>query len=316
MTTLVNSNTTQALPVVKKARKRNWGDALTGYLFIAPNMLVFLVWVLLPILFSVYLSFTQWDFIAGVEGIEFVGLKNYERLPGDEWFAASLRNTVQYTMAVVPLQLVSGLFFAMVMNGKVYFSPLIRGLLFVPYITSPVAVAAVWLSLFHPRGGPVNQVLYMLGITNLPGWFASSDWAMLGIIIVGVWAGLGYNALIFLAGLQSVPEDLYEASAIDGASAWVSFTRITVPMISPTIFFLAITGVIQSFNVFELVAVMTQGGPGTATTMLAYYIYRSGFVFHEMGYASTMAVVMLVIVFIITIVQWYFNRKYTSFLQG
>lgn len=291
-------------------------DSIAAYLLILPNMTVFVLWVLFPVVFTFVLSFTEWNFLEGLDGARFIGLSNYQNLPGDPWFTDSMVNTIIYTAVVVPCTMALGLFFALLLDKQVYFPVIPRILIFIPYITSPVAIAAIWMTLFSPNWGPVNVFLFdNFGIEDPPKWFASSNWALPALIIVTIWKGMGYNALIYLAGLQSIPEDLYEVAAIDGAGWFKRFTSITLPLLSPTTFFLGITGVMTSFRVFELVAVITQGGPGTSTTVIAYSIYRAAFSFYRMGYASAMAVVMLIIVMIFTLIQWRIQQRQTQFLR-
>ena len=301
-----------------KRRKRefNRNDILAALFLILPNMLVFSIWVLFPVISTVVLSFTDWNFLKPLSEIGFVGLGNYARLPSDVWFTDSLKNTLVYTVFVVSGQISLGLFFALILDRQVYLPTIPRILIFIPYITSPVASALIWLSLFHPNWGPVNTFLFdVFGVVNPPKWFASTDWALPALMIVGIWKGIGYNAIIFLAGLQSIPDELHEVAAIDGAN-WLDRVRaITIPLLRPTTFFLLITGVINAFRVFELVAVLTQGGPGTATVMIAYHIYRVGFAFYQMGYASAAGMVMLIIVFVFTLIQWRIQSHQLKYLS-
>lgn len=291
-------------------------DNFMAYLLIFPNMAVFALWVLFPVIFTFVLSFTEWNFLEGLEGAKFIGVNNYVNLVDDPWFTDSMINTIIYTAVTVPVTMALGLFFALLLDRQVYLPVLPRIMLFIPYITSPVAIAAIWMTLFSPNWGPINVFLYdVFGIENPPTWFASSDWALPALMVVTIWKGIGYNALIYLAGLQSIPEDLYEVAAIDGAGWWRRFISITLPLLSPTTFFLGITGVMTSFRVFELVAVITQGGPGTSTTVIAYSIYRAGFSFYRMGYASAMAVIMLIIVMIFTFIQWRIQQRQTQFMR-
>lgn len=290
-------------------------EQITAWLLIAPNMIIFSVWILFPIVFTVALSFTEWNFLEGLNDVRFIGVENYVNLPNDIWFTDSIINTGLYALVVVPGQMLFGLIFALILDRQVYLPALARVLIFIPYITSPVAAAAIWLVLFHPNWGPVNVFLYdIFGIVDPPKWLASSNWALPALIIVGIWKGMGYSAIIFLAGLQSIPDNLYEVSSIDGAGWFTQLRKITIPLLAPTTFFLLITGVINAFRVFELVAVMTQGGPGTSTVVIAYHIYRTGFSFYRMGYASAAAVVMLIIVFVFTAIQWRIQARQTRYM--
>lgn len=305
-----NAPTASRRGMTRAARR----EAIAGYLLIAPNMFMFVIWTLLPVLFIVMLSFTDWNFQTGLGGIKFIGLQNYLDLPSDSWFTDSLRNNLVYTVFTVPVGLALGLLFALILDQQVYLAPVMRMMLFMPYVTSSVAIAAVWLALYHPTRGPINNFLFSLGVKDIPKWFASSQWALPGLMIIAIWGSMGYSAMIYLAGLQGIPDDLHEAAAIDGANGWKRFRYVTLPLLSPTTFFLLITGVIGSFNVFESVAVMTQGGPGSATTVLAYYVYRLGFIFYRMGYAAAVAVILLLIVLAFTLINWRLQKRFTSFL--
>lgn len=306
----------QIKPKKTKRSSLRMKDNLAAYLLIFPNMAVFVLWVLLPVIFTFFLSFTEWNFLEGIDNVRFLGVDNYRNLMDDPWFTDSMINTTLYTIVVVPVTMALGLFFALLLDKQVYLPVIPRILIFIPYITSPVAIAAIWMTLFSPNWGPINVFLFdTFGIEDPPTWFASSNWALPALMIVTIWKGIGYNALIYLAGLQSIPESLYEVAAIDGAGWWTRFKSVTLPLLSPTTFFLGITGVMTSFRVFELVAVITQGGPGTSTTVIAYSIYRAGFSFYRMGYASAMAVIMLIIVISFTYVQWRIQQRQTRFMR-
>lgn len=283
-------------------------EALAGYLLIAPNLLIYTIFVVLPVLMSLVLSFTDWNFVGGLENLKFVGFANFTELPGDTWFTDSLRNNLVYTL-VVPITMAFGLLFAMLLNRFSYLRSFLRSMIFMPYISSSIAIAAVWMVIFHPSYGPINSFLMSIGMENPPRWLGSTLWALPTVMFINVWAGFGYNMVIYLAGLQTIPQELYEAADIDGAGVWAKFRFIIFPLLTPTTFFLLVTGIIGSFKVFDIINVLTQGGPGTSTTMLAYDVYRTGFVFYRMGYASAIAWVLMIIVAIITLIQWWGQRK-------
>jgi multiple sugar transport system permease protein len=283
-------------------------EALAGYALIAPNLIIYSIFVVIPVLMSFVLSFTDWNFVGGFDKLKFVGLKNFLELPGDKWFNDSLRNNLRYMLAV-PITMAAGLLFALMLNRFAYARGFLRSMVFLPYITSSIAIAAVWLAIFHPSYGPITSFLLSLGIENPPKWLGSSAWALPTLMFIAVWGGFGYNMVIYLAGLQGIPQELYEAADIDGAGAWAKFRYLIFPLLTPTSFFLLVTGVIGSFKVFDIINVMTQGGPGTATTMLAYNVYRTGFVFYKMGYASAIAWVLMIIVALITLGQWWGQRR-------
>jgi multiple sugar transport system permease protein len=296
----------QPKPAKRSSLRRN--ETLAAYALIAPNLIIYFVFVVLPVIASLVLSFTDWNFAAGLKSLHFVGLENYLELPSDEWVTDSLRNNFTFTLGV-PVSMTFGLLFAVLLNRFCYLRGALRSLIFMPYITSSIAIAIVWMVIFHPTYGPINGLLISLGIDNPPRWMGSSQWALPTIMFVTIWAGLGYNMVIYLAGLQGIPQELYEASEIDGAGPLSQFRFITFPLLAPTSFFLLITGIIGSFKAFDLINVMTQGGPGTATTMLAFSVYRYGFVYYRMGYASSIAWVLMIIVFIITLIQWWGQNK-------
>ncbi len=295
-------------PMSRTARR----EALSAYLLIAPNLLIYMVFTVFPVVFSLVLAFTDWNFVSGLQGIKFIGLGNFLNLPTDSWFTASLKNNLVFAL-VVPCSMTVGLFFAILLNNFCHLRSLLRAMIFMPFISSAVAVAVVWLVIFHPTLGPVNQFLMGIGIESPPKWTGQAAWALPTVMFVTLWSGLGYDMMIYLAGLQGIPAELYEAASIDGASDWNAFRFITVPLLWPTTFFLLVTGIIGSFKAFALINVMTQGGPGTATTMLAFYVYRAGFVFYRMGYASAVAWVLMVLVFFITLLQTWGQSRVSEY---
>lgn len=284
-------------------------DGWRGFLFVLPNLVGFLVFTVIPIVFALCISFTDWDFYKGFGGIEWVGLKNYQSLPGDIWFTDSLKNNLIYTVGTIPVVLVASLLLANALNAKIFGRKAVRTMIFMPYVVNTVAIAAVGMLLFNPTNGPINQVLRAIGIQNPPGWFSSLEWALPGVMVLSIWQQIGYDMIIYLAGLQSVPEELYESATVDGANSVQKLIKITVPMLSPTTFFLLITNIISSFQVFGMVNVLTRGGPGRATTVLAYYIYRSAFRYNKMGLASAIAFVLFGLVLVVTLIQWRVQKK-------
>ncbi len=285
---------------------------IAGFLFIGPNLIGFLVFVAFPVIFSLVLTFSQWNPMSGLRGIEFVGLRNFIEMWSDEWFLSAFRNNIVFTVVTVPVSMVLGLLVAVALNRKTYGTKTLRTMFFLPYMSNIVAIAVVWMMIFNPTRGPLNQFLMSLGVADPPRWLASSQWAMPAIMTTVIWQGLGYQMIIYLAGLQGIPKQLYEAADIDGASAVQVFFRITVPMLNPTHFFLLITNIINSFRVFAQINVMTNGGPGTATTVLVHYIYRAGFQFYRMGYAAAIAWVLFIVIFAVTIVQWKTQKRWTE----
>lgn len=292
----------------KKARK----DFLTGMGFILPSLMGFLIFTFIPVVISLCLSFTSWNFMEGIEGIKFNGLANYIRLFSDEWFLNSYKNNIIFTAVTVPVLIALGLVMATIINKYIYGGGVVRTMIFIPYIASVVAVCTVWMVLLQPSYGPVNEFLRSIGISNPPGWLADFKWSLPSIMIIYVWQQVGYYSIVFLAGLKGLPEDVYEAAKVDGASSIRQFFSLTVPLISPTTFFLTIMGIIGSFKVFDQISVLTQGGPGSSSSVMAYYVYRTAFDYFEMGYANTLAWALFVLVFLVTLVQWKMQAKFSN----
>ena len=292
----------------KKARK----DFFTGMGFILPSLLGFLIFTFIPVVISLCLSFTSWNFMEGIEGIKFNGLANYIRLFSDEWFLNSYKNNIIFTAVTVPVLIALGLVMATIINKYIYGGGVVRTMIFIPYIASVVAVCTVWMVLLQPSYGPVNEFFRSIGIANPPGWLADFKWSLPSIMVIYVWQQVGYYSIVFLAGLKGLPEDVYEAAKVDGASSIRQFFSLTVPLISPTTFFLTIMGIIASFKVFDQISVLTQGGPGSSSSVMAYYVYRTAFDYFEMGYANTLAWALFVLVFIVTLVQWKMQAKFSN----
>lgn len=293
-------------------KKSNAAETLTGYLFIAPLAIGMLVLTLIPIVISIALSFTSWSLVQGLDGIKFTGLKNYMLLFHDPVFLKALGNNFIFIL-VVPVTMICAILLAVMINKHVYWKDLFKVVYFMPYISSIVAVAIVCQVLFHPEYGPVNETLKALGVVNLPKWLADPHFALYTMMAITVWTGIGYNLIIYLAGLQSIPSDLFEAADIDGASPFVKFFKITVPMLSPTTFFLLVTGVIGSFKVFDIIVVLTGGGPSDSTTMMVFYLYQQAFVNLKTGFASAVSVILLLCVLVITLIQFLAQKKWVNY---
>ncbi|MNW37746.1 Lactose transport system permease protein LacF [compost metagenome] len=274
-------------------------EALWGYFFIAPIMIGFSVFMLYPFIYSFYLSLTSSD---GIVSPEFIGFDNYMQLMKDDTFLRSLRITFIFTLGTVPAGAILSLLAAMLLNLKMRFVTWYRTAFFLPVITSMVAIATVWKWLYNTDYGLINSVLAILGLYE-PSWLASEKWALLSIMIMSVWKGLGFNMVIFLAGLQGISPSLYESAKIDGAGAFRRFTHITVPLLRHTTVFVVIMAIINSFQVFDQVYVMTEGGPAKSTSVVVYYIYQNAFQFFQQGYASAMAYVLFAIIFVATLIQ-------------
>ncbi|UNK72251.1 sugar ABC transporter permease [Microbacterium sp. H1-D42] len=281
-------------------------NALIGWTFVLPNFLGFALMTLIPVLVLFYLGFSSWNAFGTPE---FVGLANFEKLLRDTTFHTALFNTGYYAAFHIPLTLAVSLGLALLLNRKIRGAAFFRTVAFFPYITSIVAIAVVWNMLFSPEAGPINQLLSALGVAEPPGWTSSTDWAMPAVIIVGTWRDMGYYMLLFLAGLQTVPGELYEAARMDGTNALQRFWHVTLPCLRPTTFFVTVMLTIASFKIFDLILVMTNGGPGTSTLVLSQYIYRKGFVENDFGYASAVAMVLFGICITVTVVQFLLNKR-------
>lgn len=281
-------------------------NALIGWTFILPNFVGFAILTLVPVIALFYLAFTSWNAFGTAP---WVGLDNFTRLFGDSSFYTSLRNTLYYTVFHIPLTLAASLGLALLLNRKLRGVAFFRTAAFFPYITSIVAIAVVWNMLFSPEYGPINQLLMAIGIDNPPGWTTSADWSMPAVIIVGTWREMGYYMLLFLAGLQTIPPELYEAARMDGAGPWQRFRNVTMPSLRPTTFFVTVMLTIGSFKVFDLILVMTNGGPGQSTLVLSQFIYQKGFVENQFGYASAISIVLFLICISVTVVQFVVNKR-------
>lgn len=294
-----------------KSSKRK--EAFTAYLFLSPALIGFLAFIVIPVIFVFFISFTEWNIMTGFEGIKFTGLKNYIRAFKDDTFKLAFKNNIYLSVASVPVLVAISLVFATIVNKFVYFPNFIRGIFFTPYITTMTAVAVVFISLFNTNYGPINQMLRSFGMENPPNWLTNYRYALIVIAIFWVWRLIGYFMVIYLGVLKNVPKMYYEAADIDGASNMQKFFHITMPLVSPTTFFLLITGTIDSFKIFAQVDVITQGGPGGSTMVVIYYMYKRAFEFYEMGYAGAITWLFFIMVFTVTIIQWIGQKKWVKY---
>ncbi|WP_159880997.1 carbohydrate ABC transporter permease [Paenibacillus puerhi] len=281
-----------------------------GYAFIMPNLIGVLLFFIIPALFSAVLMFTDWQFTSPT--FHFVGFDNIKRLFSDELFYVSLQNTVLF-LASVPVSVALAFIVAVILNRSVYVKTLLRALYFMPYITSGVAVAFVWMLLFQPKLGPINSLLMNLGIAHPPGWLTSPDSVMMAIDIIWIWFMLGYNMIIYLAALQEISPELLEAAKMDGASVRQTVLRIMLPLVSPTTFMLVVTGLIMTIKTFGMIEALTQGGPGSSSLILSLYVYKTAFRYYEMGYASTVSWALFAVILIITGLQWIGQKKWVHY---
>lgn len=292
---------------------RSFKENMIGYIFVGPNLIGFSLFLIIPVIMTFLVSFTEWNFAAGLKGIKFVGLKNYFEMWSDHWFISSLINNLYYTLGTVPLTMFLALLSAIILNKYVFGKNVLRLFFFLPYISNIVAVSVVWF-IMYSSSGPITMLVKFFGVQDPPYWLADQKWALPAIMLMMIWHNVGYNMIIYLAGLQNVPKELYEASQIDGANSLQKFVNITLPMLSPTTFFILITTIISSFKIFGPINIMTHGGPGTATTVLVYYIYTAAFQFYKMGPATAMSIIMFIIIFIITYFQWQGQKKWVNYM--
>lgn len=288
----------------KSNHSRN--ESVAGFCFLSPNLLGILAFSLLPIVASVILTFTRWNLASSPQ---FIGLQNYQAVLKDRLLWKYLWNTFYYAIGTIPVTIIISFFLAYLLNRKIRGIVFFRTLYFLPSITLTVAIAVVWSWLYNADFGLFNYILSLLGIEG-PNWLQSKTWAMPAIIIMGIWKGTGYSMLIFLAGLQGIPEEYYEAAEIDGAGWWQQIFHITIPLISPTTFFVLVTTTIGAVQGFDQFYVMTRGGPAGATTTLVYYVFQNAFEWFKMGYAATASLILFVIILVITLVQWHFAKTW------
>jgi multiple sugar transport system permease protein len=264
-----------------------------------PSLLGMAAFIMLPVVSSFVLSFSQWDLLGE---INWIGLDNYVTALGDPAVLGALRNTLLFILGYLPSVVILALGLALLLNRKLKGRVVFRAIYFVPVVTSWVAVSLVWKWLLNPQYGLINYGLALIGIKG-PGWLFDPSWAMAGIVLTSVWKDIGFVTVIYLAGLQDIPENLYEAASLDGANPWQKFWTITLPMLAPTTFFVTTISLISSFQVFDQVWIMTGGGPAGATSVMVEQIYKNAFSYYKMGYASAISWVLFAIIFVVTIAQ-------------
>jgi len=285
-------------------------ENINGLLFVLPLIFGFLAFQFYPLLASVFLSLTRYNLL---QPARWVGIGNFLLLLKDPDFYKVLWNTVYFTAVSIPAGMIGGLFLALLVNHKLKTMTLFRTIYFLPMITSWVVAGVVWAWLFHPSFGLVNYILWGLFRIEGPEWLVDSRWAMPAIIIVSIWKNIGYNMLIFLAGLQGIPHTFYEAAELDGAGRIRKLWHITIPLLSPTTFFVLIVSVIAAFQIFDVVYVMTEGGPEWSTRVIGYHVWNTGFMYMKMGYASAIAWVLFILIFGATLIQWRMGKRWVHY---
>jgi multiple sugar transport system permease protein len=291
---LKNSADTKKISLYKK------GDFFSALLFLSPTLIIFSAFILFPVFFSFYLSFHKWNMFGGET--TFIGFDNYIRMFKNPEFWQVLKNTAIYTIGTIPLNMALALWVAFILNKKIIGKRFLRTAFFAPVIISPVAAAVIWRWLYDPNFGLINYFISSLGFSPV-NWLNEPTAAMFALIIVGVWKTFGVNMVLFSAGLSGIPESYYEAADLDGAGRWDKFWNITVPLLSPTTFFIMIMSMISSFQVFDIVYVLTSGGPLGSTKVLVFYVYEYAFKFFEMGYSSAISYFLFAVLFMLTMLQ-------------
>ncbi|GAA2411479.1 sugar ABC transporter permease [Actinomadura vinacea] len=281
-------------------------DNLVGYLMAAPQLIGMVLFVLMPLGLVFWYSLHEWNVLAGT--FEFAGGENYRKLVADPSLRSVLGATVLFSIGLVVLNLTFALALAVLLNQRLRGTTIFRTVFFSPVVVSLVAWTVTWQFLLQSNGG-INGLLAAVGMTG-PNWLRGESTAMVSVVVVQVLKNVGLNMVLFLSALQSVPRQLYEAAELDGAGAWTRFRRITLPLISPTVLLTSIITVVGSLQVFAQIAVLTQGGPGTSTTVLVYYLYQQAFQFHHLGYGATLSVLLFAIVAALTFLQWRMRRKW------
>jgi ABC-type sugar transport system permease subunit len=309
--TALRGGKARVVPRGGSATRRVWdAEWLLFILFVGPNLLLFGIFSYWPMVQNAYLSTVRWDMISPVKlG---VGWANFRYLSEDETFRRVLLNTFTFTVGGVGLSLLLGLLTALLLNQPLRGRDGARAVLFAPTLLSGAAVAIVWVYLFDPRFGLVAQVLSWVNLGS-PDWLNEPAWAMPAVIIVYVWKNVGFATVIFLAGLQAIPRDLYEAATIDGAGPWWRFRSVTLPMLSPITFFLTVTSILNTFQSFDIIQVMTRGGPVDATNTLIYYVYEQGFIAFNAGRAAAAALILFGIMFVVTMVQLRYTEQKVNY---
>lgn len=289
----------------KRRRKERW----IIFSFLAPNIVGFLIFTLIPVFATGVISLTEWNLIGEME---FVGLENYFKVFETKRFYQVMGNTLFYTIATVPLGLFLALCLSVLMNRKIRGITAYRTIYYLPVVSSGVAIAMLWKYLYADNVGLLAMVWKFFG-AEAPRWLTSTKWSMTAISIMSVWKGLGGTIVLLLAGLQSISPSYYEAAKIDGANGWQQFTNVTIPLLTPTLFFQLIMSIINSFQVFDATAILTEGGPGFSSTSIVYYIYTSAFKDLKFGYACALAMVLFFIILVITLVQWLGQKKWVNY---
>lgn len=286
-------------------------ESFWGYLFIAPNLIGTILFLFIPIVYSLYISFHKWDMI---NPPVFVGFANYIHMAEDSQFHTSLWNTAVYSLFSIPLSIALALLVAWLLSENLRGTEVFRCIIFIPVILSMVTVSMVWRWLLNGDYGILNYLLGLIGIDSI-NFLGDERYAMASVIVIGIWKSLGFNVVILIAAFKEVPASLYEAAELDGASPMKKLTKVSLPLIYPSLFFVTIMSIINSFQVFDVIYTTTQGGPGNATQVIYYYIWQNAFKFFDMGYASALSWVVFLVIFVLTMFQMRFSKKRMGYLE-
>lgn len=294
-------------------QKATWKSTLKAYLYLAPMLILMLVFNIYPIFKSLAMSFyTDYNFFQDI--VNEYGFDNFVTIFNDPNFYIAMKNTFIFVLGVVPASILISLVIALMLNKIKFLSSFFRTIYFLPFVTSTVAISLVWNWIYHTRFGLMNYFLGWIGIDPI-GWLTDPDYALLGLIIMSVWKGLGFNIILFLVGLNNIDESYYSAAKIDGAGKWNQFRHITVPLLSPTTFLVTVTGIINNFKVFDEVYAMFQGrpGPGNSALTMVYYLYEKFYTEYNYGEAAAAGVVLFAIILFVTVLQLLYNRKFVHY---
>lgn len=291
--------------MAERLKKLTYRESFWVFIFLAPSILGFLVFVLYPTVDSLYLSFTKWDFI---NKPEFIGAANYTKMFADSTFLKVFRNTLVYTLVTVPLLIVIPLILAVALNQKIWGMRFFRAVYFLPVIASTVAISLIWQWMFNADFGIVNFVISWFGVRG-PNWLTDKHFALAAVMITSIWKNVGYNMMLFLAGLQGIPAVYYEAASLEKINGWQRFRYLTFPLLNSTTLFVTVITIINSFQVFDQVVIMTGGGPSKHSSVLVHYIYQNAFKFYDMGYACALGWILAIFIFLLTMAQFGLSRK-------
>ncbi|GHT64767.1 ABC transporter permease [Spirochaetia bacterium] len=290
-------------------QKRQFKENLAGFGFLLPSLVGFIAFILVPMIFSLFLSFHDWSMVSGFKNIKFVGLDNFTNMFSDVKLQVAVWNTIRYSVMTVPVSIFLGFTVAVLIHDYVYGKDFLKICVFLPYISSLVAITIVWQVLLNPTRGPVNMLLMSLGVEKPPLWFASTKWAIPAVAFESIWLSIGYNVVLYMAGFTGINTDLYDAAMIDGCGGLRRVFHVTIPGAAPTTFFLFIMAMINSFKVFDQISILTNVNyTPDGLIVIAYQIYLQAFKYYRMGYACAIAWLLFLVIMVITLIQWKYEK--------